>query len=364
MPSTPIPTIDDKFEGYEDFLRDIKDRVQTAQLRAALALSREIVFLYWQIGNEIRERQSRHGWGAKIVQRLAADLKAAFPGIEGFSRTNLLYMRAFAEAYVDSAIVQQLLDNFPLPWGHHVRILDKVKNAGERLWYIHAAHQHGWSRAVLEHQIETDLYSRQGKALNNFARTLPSPDSDLAQQILKDPYNFDFLTLGADAHERQLEGGLLEHIRAFLMELGAGFSFVGSQYPLAVGNKTYYLDLLFYHLKLRRFIVVDLKMGEFLPEYAGKMNFYLAALDDLLRHPTDASTIGLILCKSRDDVTVEYTLRYTAAPIGVAEYRASDALPDDLAACLPTVAEIETELRQRPDFLSSVDITDATQDTP
>ncbi len=240
----------------------------------------------------------------------------------------------------------QLLDDSPLPWGHHVRVLDRVKDAEQRVWYIRAAHEHGWSRAILEHQIETDLYGRQGKALTNFTRTLPPSDSDLAQQVLKDPYNFDFLTLGPDAHERHLERGLLEHLRAFLMEMGAGFSFVGSQYHLEVSGKDYFLDLLFYHLKLRCFVMVDLKMGEFLPEYAGKMNFYLSAVDDLLRHSTDAPTIGLILCKSRDRVTVEYTLRNSATPMGVATFRVTDALPADLAGSLPTAAQIEAELTE------------------
>lgn len=331
-------------DGYDDFLREVKGRIRTAQLRAVLALSREVVQLYWQIGREIRERQDRHGWGAKVVLWLAADLKAAFPGVAGFSRTNLLYMRAFAEAYPDPQIVQRLLDNSPLPWGHHVRVLDKVKNVDERIWYIRAAHEHGWSRAILEHQMETDLFHRQGQALTNFARTMPSSDSDIAQQILKDPYNFDFITLGPDARERSLERGLLEHIRAFLLEMGTGFSLVGSQYHIEVSGKDYYIDLLFYHLRLRRFVVVELKMMEFLPEYAGKLNFYLSAVDDLLRHPTDAPAIGLILCKSRDHVSVEYALRNSATPIGVAEFRVTDALPSDLAESLPSVEQIEAEL--------------------
>lgn len=197
-------------EGYEEFLADIKGRIQTAQVRAALSLSREVVRLYWQIGHEVLERQARHGWGAKVVERLALDLKAAFPGVAGFSRTNLLYMRAFAEAYPDLKVVQQLLDESPLPWGHHIRLLDRAKDAGQRLWYIRTAHEHGWSRAILEHQIESDLYGRQGRAITNFSRTLPPPQSDLAQQILKDPYNFDFLTLGANALPtvQQVEAGL------------------------------------------------------------------------------------------------------------------------------------------------------------
>lgn len=331
-------------EGYEDFLRDIKARIRSAQVQAALALSREVVLLYWHIGQEIRQRQTRHGWGAKVVRRLAADLKAAFPGIEGFSSRNLLYMRSFAEVYPEEPIVQQLLHNSPLPWGHLIRTLDKVKEAEPRAWYLRAAYEYGWSRSILEHQIDTDLYGRQGKALTNFERTLPPPQSDLAQQILKDPYNFDFLTLGSDAQERHLERGLLEHVRAFLMEMGAGFSFVGSQYHLEVGGQDYYLDLLFYHLRLRCFVVVDLKMRSFIPEFAGKMNFYLAAVDDLLRHPADAPSIGIILCKTREKITVEYALRNTTTPIGVAEF--VTALPPDLADSLPTVRQMEAELAE------------------
>jgi predicted nuclease of restriction endonuclease-like (RecB) superfamily len=330
-------------DGYEEFLRDIKSRIQSTQVQAALALSREVILLYWHIGREIQARQARYGWGTKVVRRLAADLKAAFPGVEGFSPRNLNYMRAFAEAYPVESIVQQLLHNSPLPWGHLLRALDKVKEAEPRAWYLRAAYEHGWSRAVLEHQIDTDLYGRQGKAISNFAATLPPPQSDLAQQVLKDPYNFDFLTLGSDAQERHLERGLLENIRAFLLEMGAGFALVGSQYHLEVSKKDYYIDLLFYHLRLRCFVVVDLKMEEFKPEFAGKMNFYLSAVDDLLRHSQDAPSIGLILCKSRDHVTVEYALRNTATPIGVAEF--VTALPPALAENLPSIEQIEAGIR-------------------
>jgi len=334
------------FEGYADFLSDIKGRIQTAQVRAALSLSREVVWLYWQIGDEVRQRQARHGWGAKVVDRLAADLKASFPGVEGFSPRNLKYMSAFAAANPDPAIVQQLLHNSPLPWGHHVRLLDRVKDADQRLWYVRAAHEYGWSRAILEHQIESGLYGRQGQALTNFSRALPPRQSDLAQQILKDQDNFDFLTLGADAQEQHLEHGLLGHLQRFLLEMGAGFSFVGSQHHLEVGGKDYYLDLLFYHLRLRCFVVVDLKMTEFQPEFSGKMNFYLSAVDDLLRHPMDAPSVGLILCRTHDGVTVEYALRNTGTPIGVAAFHVTDALPVEMLDSLPTVQQIEAELSQ------------------
>ncbi len=332
---------------YPDFLADIKRRIQAAQTQAALALSREVAWLYWQIGHEILDRQAQFGWGAKIVERLASDLKAAFPGVEGFSPRNLKYMRGFAAAYPESQLVQQLLHNSPLPWGHWVRLLDKVKDADQRLWYIRAAHEHGWSRAILEHQIESDLYRRQGQAVTNFTRTLPPPQSDLARQVLKDPYNFDFLTLGDDAQERHLELGLVTHIREFLLELGAGFSFVGSQYPLTVGGQDFFVDLLFYHLKLRCFVVVDLKMRAFEPEFAGKMNFYLSAVDDLLRHETDAPTVGIVLCKTKNDVVAEYALRDLNKPIGVAAHLTAltRSLPDALVGSLPTIAELEAQVQ-------------------
>jgi predicted nuclease of restriction endonuclease-like (RecB) superfamily len=279
-------------EGYEEFLRDLKQRIRTAQVRAVLAVNRELVLLYWQIGREILERQDLAGWGAKIIESLAADLHHEFPEVKGFSPRNLKYMRALAEAYPDSAFVQHVVAQ--IPWGHNVRILDGTRDRVEREWYIRQTIQNGWSRNVLVLQIESGLYRRQGKAQTNFTATLPAPQSDLAQQVLKDPYNFDFLMLAADARERELESGLLEHLRKFLLELGVGFAFVGSQYPLEVGGEDFRIDLLFYHLKLRCFVVIDLKMGASQPEYAGKMNFYLSAVDDLLRHPADQPSIGVV----------------------------------------------------------------------
>src|SRR5579871_6833444 len=336
-----------RMEGYDEFLREVKERIQAAQVRAALAVNRELTLLYWQIGRDILQRQQEQGWGAKVIDRLAADLRRAFPDMKGFSPRNLKYMRAFAQAYPDEAIVQQLVAQ--LPWGHQVRILDKVNDTEQRLWYIHAAVQYGWSRSVLEHQIETKLYGRQGKALTNFERTLPPPQSDLAQQVLKDPYNFDFLTVGKDAEERAIERDLVGHIRDFLLELGVGFSFVGSQVPLEVAGQDFFLDLLFYHLKLRCFVVIELKATDFRPEYAGKMNFYLAAVDDLLRHETDAPTIGMILCKTKLRVMVEYALRNVASPIGVAEYEIMAALPEPLRSSLPTIEQLEAELGGDPE---------------
>jgi predicted nuclease of restriction endonuclease-like (RecB) superfamily len=330
-------------EGYEDFLRELKQRIRTAQVRAAVAVNRELILLYWHIGREILNRQERAGWGAKVIDRLAADLHSEFPDIKGFSRTNLLYMRAFAEAWPEESFVQQVVGQ--IPWGHNLRILDLVKDLQQREWYVRAALQHGWSRNVLVHQIESGLHRRQGRAQTNFTETLPPPQSDLAQQVLKDPYNFDFLNLSEDAREKELEAGLLEHLRKFLLELGVGFAFVGSQYPFEVGGEDFRIDLLFYHYRLRCFVVLDLKMGPFRPEYAGKMNFYLSAIDDLLRHPDDQPSIGIILCKSKNAIIAEYALRDTTKPIGVSGYRATESLPARLKNNLPTIEDLEAELK-------------------
>lgn len=328
--------------GYGELLENLKARIRESQLRAAMEVNRELVLLYWQIGREIRERQEGGGWGAKVVERLAADLRREFPDIRGFSRTNLTYMRAFAEAFPDEEIVQQLVGR--IPWGHNIVLLDKLRERDERLWYARKTVEHGWSRNVLVHQIEGGLIHRQGKALTNFGRTLPAPQSDLAAELLKDRYNFDFLRLGAAVAERDLEKGLLAHIRDFLLELGVGFALVGSQYPLEVGGQEFRLDLLFFHIRLRCYVAVELKVGAFQPEYAGKMNFYLSAVDDLLREPDHQPTIGLILCKERNRVVAEYALRGISKPMGVAEYRAADDLPKRLRGILPTPEELEKEL--------------------
>ncbi len=310
---------ENSFEGYAEFLTDVKSQIQTAQVRAALSVSRELVQLYWQIGRDIVMRQQKQGWGQAVIARLAADLQKAFPGIQGFSSRNLERMRAFFLAYPEeNQFATQAVSQ--IPWGHNIILFQKIKESPQRLWYAQATVEHGWSRSILEMQIEGRLYERQGKATTNFSRTLPPLQSDMAQALLKDPYNFDFLTLSGDAHERDVERGLLEQIRHFLLELGTGFAFVGSQYHLEVDGQDYYLDLLFYHLKLRCYVVIDLKAVAFQPEFVGKMNFYLAAVDDTLRHETDAPSIGLLLCRKKQALTVEYALRNVSTPIGVAEF--------------------------------------------
>lgn len=332
-------------DGYNDFISDLKGRIQQAQVRAAFAVSRELVSLYWQIGHKLVQAQSNYNWGDKMLDQIAHDLGAAFPGVEGFSRRNLYRMRTFYMAYPDpEQFVTQAVSQ--IPWGHNIVIFQKLKDEQTRLWYAAKTLEHGWSRPVLEAQIETQLHEREGKALTNFALRLPPPQSDLAQQITRDPYAFDFLSLTKDAQERALERGLLEHLQKFMLELGAGFALVGNQYSLSVGDKDYYLDLLMYHLKLRCFVVIDLKMGAFVPEYAGKMNFYLSAVDDLLRHPSDQPSIGLILCRGKDKIEVEYALRNVNSPIGIADFRYTEALPPELQSNLPTVEQLEAELEK------------------
>lgn len=329
-------------DGYGSFLADLKQRICDARTRAGLAVNRELVLLYWRIGRDILARQQEQGWGTKIIDRLSSDLRIAFPEMKGFSSRNLKYMRAFAQAWPEESIVQQLVAQ--LPWGHNVRILDRVSQANEREWYVRKTLEHGWSRNVLVHQIESGLHARQGKAITNFSTTLPAPQSELAQSILKDPYNFDFLGLGEELRERDLERVLLDHIRSFLLELGVGFALVGNQYHLEVGWQDFYIDLLFYHLRLRCLVVIDLKVSEFQPEFAGKMNFYLSALDDMLRHQDDQPSVGIILCKTKEKLVVEYALRDTNKPIGVAEYVLTASLPDNLKGLLPTVEDLEQEL--------------------
>lgn len=336
-----VPARDNDSDDYVELLADLKDRIRTARLRAAVAVNEGLILLYWSIGRDILVRQGAAGWGAKVIDRLASDLKRDSPEMTGLSSRNLKYMRAFAEAFPNQEIVQHAIAQ--LPWGHAITLVEAVKDPEQRLWYARRAREHGWSRNVLVHQIGTDLHGRQGKALTNFARPLPAPQSDLAQELIKDPYIFDFLGLGPDISERELERGLLEHLRALILELGKGFAFVGSQYHLEVGGQDYYLDLLFYHLQLRCFVVVELKIEEFKPEFAGKMNFYLSAVDDMLRHAEDAPTIGIILCKGKNEVIVEYALRDSTKPMGVAEYTLSHALPAPLQAALPSAQEFARE---------------------
>jgi predicted nuclease of restriction endonuclease-like (RecB) superfamily len=329
-------------EGYADWLADLKTRIHTAQQRAALAVNRELVLLYWQIGQDILARQAAQGWGAKVIERLAQDLRAAFPDMKGFSPRNFKYMRAFAEAWPDAEFVQEVLAQ--LPWYHQLALLDKLPGPQTRKWYAAKAIEHNWSRNVLVMQIETRLLERTGKAATNFELTLPKPQSDLARESLRDPYRFDFLGLTDEAQERAVENALVKHITEFLLELGAGFAFVGRQVLLDVGGDEFFIDLLFYHLKLRCYVVIELKGGKFNPEHLGQLSFYLTAVDAQVKHPQDKPTIGLLLCKSKNKVVAEYALRQNTQPLGVAEYKLIESLPPELATDLPSIEQIEQEL--------------------
>jgi predicted nuclease of restriction endonuclease-like (RecB) superfamily len=329
-------------EGYDSFLTVLKHRIHQTQVRVAFTISRELSQLYWETGRDFVAAQQQHRWGDHVLKKVAADLNIAFPAVQGFSRANLYRMRAFYLNYPDQdQIVAQAVRQ--LPWGHNVVLMQRVKDENERLWYAQQILELGWTRPILEMQIQSRLYHRQGKALTNFAHTLPPPQSDLAQQILKDPYHFDFLTLGQDAHEQALERGLLEHLKQFLLELGVGFALVGSQYHLSVGDEDAYVDLLFYHLKLRAFVVIELKAREVQPADVAQVMAYVAIVDEQLRHVNDAPTIGLVLGKGKKAMA-EYVLRNVNAPIGIAEYITADALPKNLEVNLPSIAQLEAEL--------------------
>lgn len=333
-------------KSYIEILDALKQKIKAAQIKAALSVNAEMLLLYWEIGKTILERQDQEGWGQNIINRLSDDLKKSFPEMKGFSPRNLGYMKKFSETYPDISILQQAVAK--LPWGHNVVLIDKIKNPEERLWYANKTIENGWSRNVLVIQIETGLYQRQAIAdkTSNFKNTLPSPQSDLAHNMLKDPYKLDFLGLGSEAEEKEVEAALVYHMKKFLLELGVGFAFVGQQYHLEIGDQDFYIDLLFYHLKLRCYIVIELKSKDFKPEYAGKLNFYLSAVDDLLRHPDDKPSIGILLCKNKNNVVAEYALRNINRPIGVSEYTLTQAIPEEIKTSLPTIEELEAELAE------------------
>ena len=328
--------------GYADWLADLKGRIHAAQQRATLAVNRELVLLYWQIGRDILARQAEQGWGAKVIERLAHDLRTAFPEMKGFSPRNLKYMRAFAEAWPEAEFVQGVLAQ--LPWYHQLALLDKLDSPESRSWYATQAIEHNWSRNILVMQIETRLLERNGKAVTNFAISLPKPQSDLARESVKDPYRFDFLGLTEEAQEREIENALVKHVTEFLLELGAGFAFVGRQVLLDVGGDEFFIDLLFYHLKLRCYVVIELKGGKFKPEHLGQLGFYLTAVDRQVKSEHDNSTIGLLLCKSKNKIVAEYALGDKTQPMGIAEYKLLESLPAELQTSLPSIEQIEREL--------------------
>lgn len=333
-------------DWYPEFLAAVSDRVSAGRRRAVAAANTELVATYWSVGREILARQDAEGWGARVVDRLSADLRERFPDAKGFSARNLKYMRAFAAAWPDGAIVQGALA--PLPWYHHVALLDKLDSTDLRQWYAQAAIEQGWSRDVLVHHIEGRLHLRAGRAVTNFANTLPLADSDLAQQSTRDPYLFDFVGNADIRRERDLEHALTVHVEKFLLELGQGFAFVGRQVHLEIGDADFYLDLLFYHLRLRCYVVIELKVGDFEPGYIGQLGTYMAAIDDTFRHGDDKPTIGLLLCKTKNNVVAEYALRGYTMPIGVAEWKTAitESLPAELESGLPSIEQLEAELAE------------------
>jgi predicted nuclease of restriction endonuclease-like (RecB) superfamily len=330
--------------GYKEFLEDLKARIRSAQIKAVISVNQELIKLYWEVGTFVHKRQLEEGWGAKTIEKLSRDLKSDFPDMKGFSPRNIQFMVQFAKEYPDAEIVKQLVSQ--IPWGHNILLLQRVDNVDARIWYAAKAIEHGWSRNMLEDWTRSDLYRRQGKAITNFQTLLPKPQSDLADQSLKDPYVFDFLTISDATKEKDIEKGLIEHVQKFLVELGKGFAFVGRQVPLRMDDADYYIDLLFFHYKLNCFFVVELKNTAFKPEYAGKMGFYLAAVDTCLKEDAHNRTIGMILCRTKNTLTVEYALKYNVSPIGVSSYEITvlENLPKKLKSSLPTIEEIEAEL--------------------
>lgn len=334
-------------KDYSGFLYEIKERLQTAQIRAALAVNKELIRFYWELGNELINKQKAHKWGDQFLEQFSNDMRSLFPEMRGFSVSNLKRMRIFAKTYSSFEKSPQLVDQ--LPWGHIGVLLHQVKSSEQREWYVQKVIENGWSRSTLELQIESALFDRQAesnKKTTNFTQHLPPVQSDLANYILKDPYNFDFLTIQGKANEREIENALITHIRDFLLELGQGFAFVGSQVPLTFDDQEFFIDLLFYHLHLRAFVVVELKATKFKPEHTGQLGFYLAAVDNHMRKEGDARTIGILLCKSKSKIIAEYALQNINAPIGVSEYQLSKALPKELKTSLPTIEEIEAELNE------------------
>ena len=343
--SFPVPPVLREMpHDYALTLEELKARIQEERLRAVLSANAAMVLLYWDIGCVILDRQQQEGWGAKVIDRLSADLRQAFPDMRGLSPRNLKYMRAFASTWPERRIVQEVLAQ--ITWYHNIALLEKLDDAQTRLWYARKTVANGWSHSILAMQIENAAHEREGKAITNFPATLPPPDSDMAAQVFKDPYLFDFLGTADPRREKEVEQALMDHLQRFLLELGVGFAFVGRQVHLELGSQDFYLDLLFYHLKLRCFVVVELKAVAFDPSFVGKLNLYLSAVDDLMRHSDDKPTIGLLLCRSKNRLIVEYALRDLKKPIGVAQWQTKivKSLPKELRGSLPTIEELEKEL--------------------
>lgn len=340
-----------KNKEYIDWVNDLKTLSASSQIKASILVNKELLFLYWSIGKSISEKVLLSNWGTSVVDALSNDLKNIFENQKGFSRSNLFSMKKWYEFYSESDIdiekIQQLVGQ--IPWGHNVLIITKSKSVEEALFYVSKTLNNNWSRAVLAHQVESDLFARKGKAVTNFTATLEDPLSELAVETLKDPYKLDFLALGEKIIEKDIEDQLVKHITSFLLELGTGFAFVGRQVPLKVDDSDFYVDLLFYHIKLKCYVVIELKAVEFKAEYAGKINMYLSAVDDLMKTENDNPSIGLLLCKSKSKIVAEYALRGMSQPIGIAEYDLSKAIPENLKTELPTIEELENEFSETTD---------------
>ena len=331
-------TTDLKAESYISLLQTLKQEITQARIRAHLSVNKEMIVLYWNIGNKILERQTEEGWGTKVIENISKDLRKEFPEMKGLSYQNISYMRQFAFEYKNDQFLQQAIGE--IPWGHNITIFSQIKNLEQRLWYAQKTIENGWSRNVLNMQIKTNLYARDGKGINNFSSTLPAAQSDLAREIIKDPYNLEFLDIQEKFHERELEEKLIDHIRKFLLELGQGFAFIGNQYHLELEDEDYYLDMLMYHVKLKCYVVIELKTGKFKPEYAGKMNFYLNLMDRQVKDASDNPTIGLILCEDKKSITVEYAIEGINKPMGVSQFKLTEKLPDNLKKFLPTPEDL------------------------
>jgi predicted nuclease of restriction endonuclease-like (RecB) superfamily len=329
---------EDNDKSYKKLLETLKQEITKARIRAHLAVNKELIVLYWNIGNNILNRQQEEGWGTKVIENISKDLQKEFPEMKGLSYQNISYMRQFATEYPEKEFLQQPVGE--IPWGHNIVIFSKVKSFEERKWYIQKTIENGWSRNVLNIQIKSNLYSREGKGLTNFKNTLPAPYSDLAQELVKDPYNLQFLDIQDKVSERHLENKLIDNIKSFLLELGKSFAFVGNQYHLNLEGEDYYIDLLFYHIKLKCYVVIELKTGKFKPEYAGKLNFYLNLVDHQLKDQNDNKTIGIILCEEKNNLTVEYSIQNISSPMGVSHYTLTETLPKSLKEYLPTPQDL------------------------
>jgi predicted nuclease of restriction endonuclease-like (RecB) superfamily len=331
-----------KTNDYKRFIQEIKQRIQSAQIKAAVAVNQGLLRLCWDLAEQMVTKQKETAWGDGFIKQMSIDLQAEFPDMKGFSLSNLKYMRQWYLFFEKSQqVVGQITQ---IPWGHNIAIITKCKNIDEAIFYIQKTIQNNWSRAVLTHHIESGLYAREGKAITNFQTTLHDPQSDLARQTLKDPYNFDFLMLRQKHDEKELEDALINHVTRFLLELGAGFSYIGRQFRLEVDGDEFFVDLLFYHVRLHCYVVIELKTAKFKPEYAGKLNFYISAVDGILKTEQDNPTIGILICKSKNDTVVEYALKDVHKPIGVSEYSITRSLPDEFKSSLPSIEEIEAEL--------------------